>query len=135
MRAHAVRDKPAGFFSRQDHPHAARTGDGTNEHTQVIVIIFALTYIPLEVGKLVDAINARPKYRAGFPRSLVGKQLHVVLAMSGGGGATSGGGGAGGVGVGVGGGGAGAADGEFDCDMLERCVAEFFDDVRSSFLF
>lgn len=72
------------------------------------VIIFALTYIPLEVGKLVDAINARPKFRAGFPHSLVGKQLHVVLAMSG----------------------EDGADSEFDPDMLERCVAEFFDDVR-----
>eukprot|EP00903_Cladosiphon_okamuranus_P006121 g6025.t2 len=78
----------------------------------VVVIIFALTYIPLEIGKLVDAVNARPKNRKGFPRSLVGKQLHVVLALSGG---VSGG-----------------SDGEFDCDMLERCVAEFFDEDQKA---
>lgn len=65
----------------------------------------------MQVGKLVDAINARPKNRKGFSRSLVGKQLHVVLALSGG---TD----------------AGGADNEFDRDMLERCVAEFFDEVR-----
>ncbi|CAM9604592.1 unnamed protein product [Pylaiella littoralis] len=71
-----------------------------------VVIIFALTYIPLEVNMLVEAINARPKNRRGFPRSLVGSHLHVVLALAGG---------------------AEGADGEFACDMLERCVAEFFD--------
>ena len=67
----------------------------------------------MQVGKLVDAINARPKNRKGFSRSLVGKQLHVVLALSGGSGAAAGGG-----------------ENEFNRDMLERCVAEFFDDVR-----
>eukprot|EP00752_Nemacystus_decipiens_P007555 g6749.t1 len=77
----------------------------------IVVIIFALTYIPLEVGKLVDAINARPKNRKGFSRSLVGNQLHVVLALSGGAGAAAGGG-----------------ENEFNHDMLERCVSEFFDD-------
>ncbi|CAN0496670.1 unnamed protein product, partial [Ectocarpus sp. 12 AP-2014] len=76
----------------------------------VCVIIFALTYIPLEVGELVDAIYARPKFRAGFPHSLVGKHLHVVLAMSG----------------------EDGADSEFDPDMLERCVAEFFDDDQKA---
>ncbi|CAM9992855.1 unnamed protein product, partial [Scytosiphon promiscuus] len=29
-------------------------------------------------------------------------------------------------------GGAGASDGKFDCDMLERCVAEFFDDDQKA---
>lgn len=66
------------------------------------------------MGKLVDAINARPKNRKGFSRSLIGKQLHVVLALSGGTESASGGG-----------------DNEFDRDMLERCVAEFFDEVRN----
>lgn len=67
----------------------------------------------LQVGKLVDAINARPKNRKGFSRSLVGEQLHVVLALPGAAEGTTGG-----------------SDNEFDRDMLERCVAEFFDEVR-----
>ncbi|CAM9428323.1 unnamed protein product, partial [Laminaria digitata] len=47
----------------------------------VVVILFALTYVPLEVGNLVDVISSRPKNRSGFPMSLVGGHLHVVLAM------------------------------------------------------
>ena len=33
------------------------------------------------MGNLVDVIGSRPKNRSGFPMSLVGGHLHVVLAM------------------------------------------------------
>lgn len=60
----------------------------------------------------MDAVNARPKNRRGISRSMLGKQIHVILAMSGG---ESGDGGKG---------------AEFDYDTLERCVSEFFEKVR-----
>lgn len=56
-------------------------------------------------------MNARPKNRKGISRSLLGKHIHVILAMSGG---DSGDGGKG---------------AEFDYDTLERCVNEFFEKV------
>lgn len=34
-----------------------------------------------QVGNLVDVISSRPRHRNGFSMSLVGNQLHVVLAM------------------------------------------------------
>ncbi|CAN0021891.1 unnamed protein product [Ectocarpus fasciculatus] len=47
----------------------------------VVVIVVALTYVPLEVGNLIDIIGSRPKNRVGYSRHLVGNKLHVVLAM------------------------------------------------------
>lgn len=75
-----------------------------------------------QVNKVSEALAARPKNKKGFSRSLLGEQLHVVLALAGGGSEGAGGG----------------AEGEFDCDMLKRCVEEFFADVstaRQAFFF
>ncbi|CBJ32247.1 conserved unknown protein [Ectocarpus siliculosus] len=47
----------------------------------IVVIVVALTYVPLEVGNLIDIIGSRPKNRVGYSRHLVGNKLHVVLAM------------------------------------------------------
>eukprot|EP00752_Nemacystus_decipiens_P004954 g4507.t1 len=47
----------------------------------IVVILFALTYVPLEVGNLLDIIGNRPKNRDGYWKHLLGNNLHVVLAM------------------------------------------------------
>ena len=44
-----------------------------------VLVVRALT--GRQVGNLVDVISSRPKNRSGFPMSLVGGHLHVVLAM------------------------------------------------------
>lgn len=70
----------------------------------------------------------------------MGSQVHVLLAMAdpegwydGGGGCGGGGGGGGGSGGNGGGGGGGdqgGAGGGFDRDSLERCIDEFFHEVK-----